>query len=107
MTRYFGGVKLGIRGLIDAYRHVAEETISKATLKEMILKDYWEIITDYAHADKIKHAIDELSAEILSADYQEEVTIYANAIVNGALREFLQNKQDAGLLKFRLLKTEL
>ncbi|MBW6515103.1 MAG: IMPACT family protein [Candidatus Cloacimonetes bacterium] len=107
VTRYFGGVKLGIRGLIDAYRHIAEETINKATLKEMILKDYWEIKTDYAHADKIKHAINELSAEIISADYQEEVTIYANTIANSGLKEFLQSNQDAGLLKYRLLKTEL
>ena len=106
VTRYFGGVKLGIRGLIEAYRFIAEETIKKSRLKEMILKDYWEIITDYAQADKLKHALQEMNTEILSIDYQKEIIILATSKASTGLAEYLQNLQNAGLLIYKLLRTD-
>ncbi len=35
VTRYFGGVKLGVRGLIDAYKRAAELAIEQAGVVEM------------------------------------------------------------------------
>src|SRR3954468_18127958 len=34
VIRYFGGVKLGVGGLISAYRTAAEEALTKATIRE-------------------------------------------------------------------------
>ena len=107
VTRYFGGIKFGIRGLIEAYRHIAEETINKAQLNEIILKDFWEIITDYAQAERLKYALQELRAEIQQVDYRTMVTIHVSSVIESGLEEYLRNSQDAGLLKYSLLKTEL
>ena len=106
VTRYFGGTKLGIRGLIEAYRHITEETIKRTRLKEMILQDYFEIITDYNQADKLKHTLLELDAAILSADYQADVTLMISALPESNVKELLDNSQNAGILKYRYLKTE-
>jgi uncharacterized YigZ family protein len=106
VTRYFGGTKLGIRGLIEAYRHITEETIRLAKLKEMIIKDYYEIITDYNQADKLKHTLVEMGALLISNDYQAEVTFNISALPESGVREFLENSQNAGILKYRYLKTE-
>jgi uncharacterized YigZ family protein len=107
VTRYFGGVKLGIRGLIEAYRKIAEETISQAQLKEIILKDFFEVITDYASAEKLKYDLQEMNSEIHSIDYQKEVTMFISAASDSILKEFLIKSQNAGLLRFHLLKTGL
>lgn len=107
VIRYFGGVKLGIRGLIEAYRHIAEETIKIACLKEMILKDFYVIVTKYSHADKLRHALQKLNVKIIDIDYAEDVTLRVSAIVNSELGEYLANVQESGLLSFQHLKTEL
>ncbi|ABS61030.1 IMPACT family protein [Fervidobacterium nodosum] len=39
VTRYFGGVKLGVRGLIDAYSQAVQEVIDKAVdMKSIVVK---------------------------------------------------------------------
>lgn len=107
VTRYFGGVKLGIRGLIEAYRQIAESTLSKGVLQEMTLKDFWEITTGYASADKLKYTLLEMNTEIISTEYKEEVTIQVSGRADSELKEYLSQSQNAGLLKFKLLRTGL
>lgn len=47
VTRYFGGVKLGVRGLIDAYSETAELAVTMAESVEMELHNLLELSCAY------------------------------------------------------------
>ena len=47
VIRYFGGVKLGISGLIQAYRSAAAESLSSAVVIEKIIEDNYVLTFDY------------------------------------------------------------
>ena len=47
VVRYFGGIKLGVRGLINAYKGAAMDAIQNASLITQILHDHFLINFDY------------------------------------------------------------
>lgn len=47
VTRYFGGIKLGIRGLIEAYGDVAAEALSSAGVRERRLSRLFRVTVPY------------------------------------------------------------
>lgn len=47
VTRYFGGIKLGVRGLIEAYGNAAELAVSAAGVVQMELNDTLEVRCGY------------------------------------------------------------
>ena len=64
VVRYFGGVKLGVGGLIKAYRTSAEETLAEATIEEKIIKEVFIIKSSYEDVDKIMRLIKIYDLEI-------------------------------------------
>ena len=72
VVRYFGGVKLGVSGLINAYRNAAEDALIKAAIVE---KDVVKIVTlqyDYTATPYIMRLIKELELTILSQKFDAE-----------------------------------
>lgn len=57
VVRYFGGTKLGVPGLIEAYRTAAAEAIAAAKRVEGIVERHVCIATDYAHLAPLMQAI--------------------------------------------------
>jgi uncharacterized YigZ family protein len=49
VVRYFGGTKLGVPGLIEAYGEAASMAIEKAGLTIYTPSETWQINTDYAN----------------------------------------------------------
>jgi len=47
VIRYFGGTKLGVAGLINAYRTAAMEAINENEIIELQVQDFFEIKFDY------------------------------------------------------------
>ena len=66
VVRYFGGVKLGVGGLIKAYRTSAEQTLLEANIEEKTIKKEFTIISSYEHVDKIMRLIKTYDLEILN-----------------------------------------
>ncbi len=75
VTRYFGGVKLGIRGLSAAYSEVVKKAIEKEPLKKLKKKQKYEIITKYEFSGQLKYKITKLGAEIPNMEYLENVKL--------------------------------
>lgn len=73
VVRYFGGIKLGVGGLIRAYSSSVNQALDDAILKELSLYPSYQIISDY---QKLQHILYQLKDQIiLSTDYQESVII--------------------------------
>ena len=73
VVRYFGGTKLGVRGLIDAYSTTARQTIERAEIIEkhqmMILK----VQMPYSIFDTVKHQITTFGGRIISPKFETEI----------------------------------
>ena len=55
MTRYFGGVKLGVGGLIRAYTECAKASLKEAGVVEIAHYDYIKCQYDYTLQGKVTH----------------------------------------------------
>jgi len=73
VTRYFGGVKLGVRGLIDAYSEAVEEVVSKSDLIDYIIYDKVIITSSYSALEGLKHQLAQFNAMINPLEFTEQV----------------------------------
>ncbi|GAB6188271.1 hypothetical protein JCM30566_00100 [Marinitoga arctica] len=75
VTRYFGGVKLGVRGLIDAYSQCAEKTIKSSKIGKYINLKIYQVITDYSKYAEIERLLKRLNGwNIIKNEFMAEVT---------------------------------
>ncbi len=77
VTRYYGGKKLGIRGLIDAYGTTARELLEELGNREEVLHDRLEVVCAYPEADRILYLLQQMDARILERQYTAIVRIEA------------------------------
>ncbi|MBQ7733147.1 MAG: YigZ family protein [Synergistaceae bacterium] len=82
VTRYFGGVKLGTRGLIDAYGLTASKALELAGVVERVITQKFFILLDYASMGVITRLLETHNAVNLSWNYQESVSVNADVPVN-------------------------
>lgn len=57
VVRYFGGTKLGVGGLIDAYRTAAQEAIEAAEIVERVLMAHFRIHFPYDRMSEVMLAL--------------------------------------------------
>ena len=82
VTRYFGGVKLGTRGLIDAYGGVSEKALEMAGRVEKILTKPIKISLEYNSMGMITKILDAHGAKNLQWEYAEDVKVKADIPIN-------------------------
>jgi len=90
VTRYFGGIKLGIGGLIQAYGETARYAIEQAeiTIKTVRKKVCLEL--PYNEIQLVLHFIEKFKGIVLKRDFKESVTI-TTEIDEDLLEEFSQS----------------
>ena len=71
VTRYFGGIKLGVRGLIDAYSGVVEELLENIPSTIMILKTIYTIKVKYENYGKAMQDLHYKGFEIINTEFFE------------------------------------
>lgn len=78
-TRYFGGVKLGVGGLIRAYRDTAVAGLEAAGIRQEIIMIPIVIHkVDYAYLGDVLREVESCRGNIDTLEYGEQVTIIAN-----------------------------
>lgn len=77
VTRYFGGTKLGVGGLVRAYSDSAENVLNQCEQKTIHRTKIVEIETDYHHLGLIKRILDK-EAISFEEEYTDKVMIKAN-----------------------------
>ena len=75
VVRYFGGVKLGTSGLINAYRTAAADAISAAQTIVKTANDYYSITFSYDAMNDVQRVIKEETPEIISQQFDLQCQI--------------------------------
>ncbi|WP_306353839.1 IMPACT family protein [Flavobacterium sp. '19STA2R22 D10 B1'] len=66
VVRYFGGVKLGVGGLISAYRTTAQMALEAADIIEKTIDIHYIIQFDYKNMNKVMRVIKEKNLDLIS-----------------------------------------
>jgi uncharacterized YigZ family protein len=66
VVRYFGGVKLGVGGLISAYKTAAQMSLENAKIVEKTIDVFFQLTFDYKNMNKVMRVIKEKNLEIVS-----------------------------------------
>jgi uncharacterized YigZ family protein len=86
VIRYFGGIKLGIPGLINAYRTAAKEAIGKNSIVKLTIKEVYDIKFEYLLMNEAMKILKEEQVIIL------EQTFGNTCIIRFSIRRASANK---------------
>jgi len=75
VARVFGGTKLGVGGLIAAYREAAKMALEASNIVERKLQSHFQIQFDYTEMNKVMALIKRLQLEITSQEMENSCTI--------------------------------
>jgi len=75
VVRFFGGTKLGVGGLISAYRTAAQMALEASEIIEKTIDVHYLVSFDYKNMNKVMRVIKEKNLEIISQNMSESCTI--------------------------------
>lgn len=75
VVRYFGGTKLGVSGLIKAYKETAQETLAVCKIVTKELTSVFILKFDYQHQSSIMNLLKKSNAEIIKSDFSEKINL--------------------------------
>ena len=89
VIRYYGGTKLGKRGLIDTYGNSARELIEKSYCKKWVKMERYAITSPMNFYGDLAQSISRLGGKILD-DQSGELLIWNIEVQSGNLNELIQ-----------------
>lgn len=87
VVRYFGGTKLGVSGLLNAYKQAALNAITQATIVAKTVNETFEVGFQYEDMNRIMSLLKKMHATIISQNHDDQCTI-----------QFSIRKRDATML---------
>lgn len=75
VVRYFGGTKLGVGGLIVAYRSATQDALEKSIIVEKEITEKMTLKYDYSHTSEAMRLVKDFDLSILSQDFQSECVL--------------------------------
>jgi uncharacterized YigZ family protein len=78
VVRYFGGVKLGVGGLITAYKMAAEEALNYAEIIEKEVVKSINIIYDYAATPDVMRIVKDYDLQIKAQKFEHDCVLEAD-----------------------------
>lgn len=70
VARIFGGVKLGVGGLISAYKATAQLTLESCEIIEKTIDIHYQVSFDYKNMNKVMRVIKEKQLEIVTQEME-------------------------------------
>lgn len=75
VVRYFGGTKLGVPGLIKAYKTATADALSKASIIDKVVKEQMKISFDYENMNTVMRILKDFSIVPYNQEYDNSCSI--------------------------------
>jgi uncharacterized YigZ family protein len=92
VIRYYGGTKLGVSGLIHAYRTAAKEALQLARIIELTVKEHYRIKFPYILMNSVMQLAKEEDLDIQGNEFDEDATIFFSVRRKNAEKVLLKFK---------------
>jgi len=76
VVRYFGGVKLGVGGLIAAYKAAAEEALASAVVMEKVVKSSFRLYYAYAETPEVMRLVKEFDITMVDQQFNDDCLLH-------------------------------
>lgn len=101
VIRYYGGTKLGVGGLVKAYKESAKYTLEQAKIITKELESQIELKFKFSQQNQIFTLLNKYDAKILNFDAQEICIIKAN--IKTSKKESISDELSEMLLEFNFI----
>jgi putative IMPACT (imprinted ancient) family translation regulator len=78
VVRYFGGTKLGVSGLIHAYRESATLALNQCTIVEKDVTEKIRLLYDYAATPEVMRLLKDFGMTTEDQDFQDRCSLLAS-----------------------------
>lgn len=96
VVRYFGGTKLGVSGLVSAYKTATQSALSTSEIIEKEETEILEFICDYSILDRVKYLIQQTeSCQILQETYTDKINLKVEVAIE-QITDFKQKIEELG-----------
>lgn len=99
VVRYFGGIKLGTSGLIQAYKAAAAEAISNAEIVTKTVDENLSVVYEFPMMNSVMKVIKDLNPKIISQGYETDC-IMTLQIRKGMIPELKSRLSKIDTLRF-------
>jgi len=95
VVRYYGGTKLGVPGLINAYKEATKEALSAATFIEETVNNQFEVCFEYAAMNEVMRVVKDLNPAIVDQEMNLtcRMILEIRQSLSHSLEEKLSNKE--------------
>jgi uncharacterized YigZ family protein len=90
VVRYFGGVKLGVGGLMQAYKIAAENALNHATIIEIEVTKTIQLKFEYSRTPEVMRLVKDFELKITDQSFEESCQI--KALLKLGLEDDLQKQ---------------
>ena len=93
VVRYFGGIKLGIPGLIRAYKSATADALTQAQAIEKVAGEHWRLDFDYLSMNAVMKAVKDLGLPQKDQQFGERCTMTVRVRLSST-EDFLARMSD-------------
>ena len=72
VVRYFGGVKLGVGGLINAYRNAAADALENIPVEQRFVKEVFVVYFQYPEMNNVMRIVKDLKLDVIQQKFEIE-----------------------------------
>lgn len=101
VVRYFGGTKLGVSGLIHAYKTAAEDALSKAEIEVVEIKQDFKAVYGYEKTNDVLRIINDFGVDIKNQEFLAVCTLFGRI----EPEKYQALKDKLGLVQVEISKT--
>ena len=101
VVRYFGGTKLGVGGLINAYKSAAIDALKQVEIEARTIDNYYKVVYDYGITSQIMNFVNHHQLNIIDQSFGEKAIMNFSIPISkadGILKKLEEKSLNEGFL---------